>query len=133
EMNFDTSDSGPALPVVDADAIPKPRRLSEIFRELAETATGPVSIGQVRDAMGDRSFAALLVLFSAFNLLPLPPGATLIFGIPLILVSAQMVLGFRTAWLPKVLVGKSIDAERFRRASASLVPRLERLERLIRP
>jgi hypothetical protein len=133
EMNFDTSDPGIAPPVGETDAVPKPRRLSQIFRDLAQTARGPITIGQVRDAMGDRSFAALLVLFAAFNLLPLPPGATLIFGVPLILVSAQMVLGYQTAWLPRALLDKSIDAGRFRDASAKLVPRLEWLERLIKP
>ena len=133
-MNFDTSEPGhQAPPLIAVDAPPRPRRLSEIFRDLGETAGDSVSIGEVRDAMGDRSLAALLVIFSALNLLPLPPGATLIFGIPLILISAQMVMGFRTAWLPGVLLRKSIAGDRFRSATGRLVPRLEYLERLIRP
>lgn len=132
-MSFDMPETGHGSAVSKAEGLTKPRRLSQIFRQMAETAQGRVTVGEIRDAMGDRSFAALLVLFSALNLLPLPPGSTLIFGIPLILVSAQMVMGFRTAWLPQFLVRKSIDADRFRHASARLIPGLERLERLIRP
>ena len=111
----------------------RPRRLSQVFAELADEAEGPVTIGAIRDALGDRSFGALLVLFSSINLLPLPPGATALLGLPLVLVSAQMVYGSRRAWLPQVLTRRSIPAEVFRSVVARLVPRLERVERMIRP
>lgn len=110
-----------------------PRRLSRIFTDLARGATGPVSIADIRDAMGDRSFAALLVVFASFNLLPLPPGSTFFFALPLILVSSQMVLGYRTAWLPQSLLRKSVQPERFRKSVDRLVPMLRRLERLVKP
>ena len=111
----------------------RPRRLSQVFAELADEAEGPVTIGAIRDALGDRSFGALLVLFSSINLLPLPPGATALLGLPLVLVSAQMVYGSRRAWLPQVLTRRSIPAEVFRSVVTRLVPRLERVERMIRP
>ena len=75
------------------DGAPKrrrPRRLSELFAQLARDADGPVSIGHIRDALGNRSFAPLLVLFAAFNLLPLPPGASAVNGIPKIKKTAKM-------------------------------------------
>lgn len=116
-----------------ADPGPAPNRLSDILSGMAERATCPVSIGQVRDALADRSFAALLVLFAAFNLLPLPPGTTLVLGPPLVLVSAQMVLGYRNAWLPRFVLDKTIAPDRFRRSTDRLLPWLRRLERLVRP
>jgi hypothetical protein len=109
------------------------RRLSEMFAELAAGATGPVSVAGVREALGDRSFAAMLVFFAAINLLPLPPGTTLILGLPLILVSAQMVIGKTTAWLPRFVLDKSLSADQFRRMAGNLVPRLQWVERLIKP
>lgn len=121
------------VPRIGAEPGAAPRRLSQIFTDLAADASGPVSVGTIRDALGDRSLAALLVLFAALNLLPLPPGATLVLGLPLILVSAQMALGYRNAWLPRAFVEKTIEAERFRSASRRLVPLLQRLERLVRP
>ena len=87
----------------------------------------------MRDALGNRSFAPLLVLFAAFNLLPLPPGASVVLGIPLVIVSAQMVYGSKQAWLPAFLSNRSLSAEQFRRLMDRIVPRLIRLERLIRP
>ena len=132
-MKFNVADTGDVAPAGGSSQHVPPRRLSQVFLDLARDATGPVSIGQLRDAMGDRSFAALLVLFAAINLLPLPPGATLVFGLPLVLVSTQMVLGYRTAWLPQALLRKSISLDLFRRSTARMVPQLERLERVVRP
>ena len=45
------------------------------FRNCPE-ARGPVSIATIRDALGDRSFAALLFFFAVINLIPLPPGTS---------------------------------------------------------
>ena len=111
----------------------RPRRLSQLFAELARDAHGPVSIGHIRDALGNRSFAPLLVLFAAFNLLPLPPGASAILGLPLIIVSAQMVYGTKQAWLPSYLSNRSLNADTFRRTMEWIIPRLVRLERVVRP
>jgi hypothetical protein len=111
----------------------RPRRLSEVFALLARDATGPVTIGHIRDVLGNRSFAPLLVLFAAFNLLPLPPGTSAILGLPLIIVSAQMVYGTKQAWLPAALANRSVSLERFRFAMEWIIPRLVRIERYIRP
>jgi hypothetical protein len=111
----------------------RPRRLSELFAQLSRDARGQVSIAHIRDALGDRSFAPLLVIFAAFNLLPLPPGASAFLGLPLVIVSAQMVWGRRQAWLPAFLMNRSLSAAQFRRVMDWLVPRLNRLERVVRP
>ena len=118
------------------DAAPRrrrARRLSELFAQLARDADGPVSLAAIRDALGDRSLAALLVLFAAFNLLPLPPGATAITGIPLIIFSSQLVWGNRRAWLPDFLKNRSISEDQFRRSMDWIIPRLVRIERVIKP
>jgi hypothetical protein len=118
------------------DAVPKrrrARRLSELFAQMARDADGPVSVVTIRDALGDRSLAALLVLFSAFNLLPLPPGATAITGVPLIIFSSQLIWGNRRAWLPNFLKNRSISPDQFRRSMEWIIPRLIRIEKAIKP
>ncbi|MCT7375251.1 exopolysaccharide biosynthesis protein [Chelativorans salis] len=110
-----------------------PRRLSMIFEELASNAEGTVTVEQLRQALGDRSFATLLVFFSSINLLPLPPGSTLVLGIPLLLLSIQMVFGQRTVWLPRFILQKSLSAAQFRGMSERLIPKIKWVERLIRP
>ena len=111
----------------------KPRRLSAVFAELAERSDGPVSIGALRDALGDRSFAALLVFFAFPNMLPLPPGVTTLLGLPLVLVSAQMIYGRSSTWLPELVTRRSVPAETFRSIMDRMIPRLIWLERMIRP
>lgn len=111
----------------------RPRRLSQVFSELARDAGERVTMGDIRDALGDRSFAALLVLFGAFNLIPLPPGASAVLGLPLLVVAAQMTWGSRRAWLPRFIADKSLSAEQFRSLIDRVVPHLTRLEQYIRP
>ena len=111
----------------------RPRRLSELFTQLARDADGPISIGAIRDAMGNRSFAPLLVLFAGFNLLPLPPGTSAILGVPLLIISAQMVYGSKQVWLPNYLSNRSLSAKTFRSMMDWIIPRLTRIEQVIRP
>lgn len=114
-------------------ARPAPKRLSVVFAELSQQADGPVSVAALRDAFGDRSLAALLVLFSAFNMIPLPPGATTFTGLPLLLIAVQMIYGGNRAWLPRLLTERTIPLNTFRAIMDWMVPRLTRLERLIKP
>jgi hypothetical protein len=132
-MNADTTGSNAAIAGAALVQHNPPRRLSQVLRDLAATTDGPVAIAAIRDALGDRSFAALLVFFALVNLLPLPPGATLVFGIPLLLITGQMVAGYRKAWLPRSWLQRSIGPDRFRRIIDRFIPQLERLERLIKP
>jgi hypothetical protein len=111
----------------------KPRRLSEVLTELSGEASGPVSIGMIRDALGDRSFAALLLFFAIINLIPLPPGTSALLGLPLLIVAAQMVYGSKRVWLPRVLTQRTVSAETFRSIMDRIIPRLVSIERMIRP
>lgn len=111
----------------------RPRQLSQLFTKLAEDAEDRVTMGSIRDALGTRSFAALLVLFAVFNLLPLPPGTSAVLGLPLLIVSAQMMLGSKRVWLPQFVTRKSLSAEQFRSIMARVIPRLNQLERYIKP
>ncbi len=114
------------------DGLP-PRPLSEVLSEIAGRVGKSISVANLRDELGDRGFAALLVIFAAVNLLPLPPGTSAILGIPLIIVSAQMVLGRQSAWLPEFILQKSITHDRFAAMSGRVTPKLKRLERIVQP
>jgi hypothetical protein len=109
------------------------RRLSQLFTQLAEDAQDRVTMGNIRDALGTRSFAALLVLFAAFNLLPLPPGTSAVLGVPLLIVSAQMMYGSKRVWLPGFVSEKSLSAEQFRAIMERVIPRLKQLECYVKP
>lgn len=117
-----------------ADGIkPQPRRLSRVLRELALRTEEPISIAEIRDALADRSFAALLIVFSAINLLPWPPGATLVLGLPIVIIAIQMVLGQTNAWLPKFIMRKTIRRDQMLAMTRKLWPVLRRFELYIKP
>lgn len=117
-----------------ADAIgPDHLRLSELLSDLASRSRERISLGELADAIGDRSFAALMIIFAAPNLIPMPPGASTVFGIPLLLVAAQLLAGRPRVWLPEMMSRRSIDNATFTMLAAKLGPILRRFEALARP
>ena len=60
-------------------------------------------------------------------------GISVLFGIPLMIISAQLVLGGRRAWLPAFILRKSMARADYVALMARMQPAVERLERLVRP
>ncbi|WP_306120927.1 MULTISPECIES: exopolysaccharide biosynthesis protein [unclassified Roseitalea] len=122
-------------PIVEARQAPRfqPRTLSQVMRELAAREQGAVSVRCIRDALADRSFGTFLVLTSAINMLPFPPGSTLVLGIPIVLVALQMVAGRPTVWLPELFLRRSLSQKAFVSMTGRLIPMLERMEAWVRP
>jgi len=131
-MKLNESFEGRTLPAR-VGTVHTKRRLSSIVDELCTCAGHSVSVREIRDALGERSFATLLLFFALVNLLPLPPGTTLVLGLPLMLVALQMVSGREAVWLPKFLLSKSLTAVQFRKLADKMLPRLQWLEGLVRP
>ena len=67
-------------------------RLSDILKNLSETANPDMTLGDVVRALGERGFGALILVFAAPNLIPLPPGASFVFGVPLVFITAQLMI-----------------------------------------
>ncbi len=116
-----------------AKAAPPHRSLSRVFEELAASTDGPITVEQLREFLADRSFAAIMLFFSAINLLPLPPGSSFILAVPLILLSIQMILGYQRAWLPKRILRVEIPRHVLDRFNAVTGPWLKWFEKFIRP
>ena len=61
------------------------------------------------DAFDARAYGPLIVLFAAPNMLPVAlPGISAVLGVPLILLTAQMMIGLRRPWLPEFLRRRSL-------------------------
>ena len=88
----DPSSTLAAVVPPDTDAEPR-QRFSEVLNDLARRPTSAISLGNVLDAFGDRAFGALMLVFAAPNMLPLPPGMSAVLGAPLLFVTAQLMLG----------------------------------------
>jgi len=83
--------------------------------------------------LGERSFGWSVLLFALINLLPLPPGSTLITGIPLMLLAAQMTLGFHHVRLPGFIRRRHINRTGLRQGIIWLKPIMRRIEKIIHP
>ncbi len=113
----------------------RPRRLSEILTDIAnDPARERIAIADIRDAMGDRAFGAMMFVFAAPNTLPVnAPGVSVVLGIPLLFLSLQLMLGFAVPWLPRALVQTTVTRQRFARVMNVVVPWMRRAEKLSQP
>jgi hypothetical protein len=113
----------------------RPRRLSDILTEIAnDPSRDTITIADVRDAMGDRAFGALMFVFGAPNALPVnAPGVSVVLGIPLLFLALQLMIGLDVPWLPRVLVRRTVTRARFARVMQHVVPWVQRAEKLSRP
>lgn len=92
-----------------------------------------VSVGTMIMGLGDRSFGWTMLLFALVNMVPMPIGSTLITAVPLMLLSAQMALGFRHIRLPPFVTRITVGRRRFKGVVLRLRPWLQRIERVVRP
>lgn len=112
----------------------KPRPLSQMLRELAERQDQEkVTIRCIREALADRSFATFLILTCLINLLPFPPGTTIVLGVPIVIVAVQMVVGAKTIWLPDFFLRMSLSQKAFHKMTTRIIPGLEKIERWVKP
>ncbi|MBP1857230.1 exopolysaccharide biosynthesis protein [Rhizobium herbae] len=111
-----------------------PQQLSQLLRNLSLNAGPKITLRDLAVAMEDRSFGAFLVVFALPNLIPLPPGATFILGLPLIFVAWQMFASRRPRiWLPKRMGDYAFENATFFVFVNRISPWLQRAETLIKP
>jgi hypothetical protein len=111
------------------------RHFSKTLEELAASvATERVELGAISRFMGHRSIGALLLILALPMALPIPlPGISVVFGVPLVVVAAQLVLRRRFAWLPRRLAHRSIARSELVMLITRALPTVRFLERAIRP
>lgn len=107
--------------------------VSELLDLIAERKDAKVSVGDLLETFGDRAFGALMFVFAAPLVLPMPPGVSALLGAPLIFITAQWTMGRKTLWLPKAVLSSTMSMSDFRSLVTKLKPHLNRLERRLRP
>ncbi|GFE82993.1 ABC transporter permease [Steroidobacter agaridevorans] len=108
--------------------------LSELLSQIAEDESRErVSTGDLLAMAGDRAFGALIFVFALPNLVPTPPGTSAILGLPLIILSFQLLYGRRTPWLPKAISVRSIARSDLASVVRRTTPVLKRIERVLKP
>ena len=111
----------------DTDTRDEPRRsLRELIQSVSDAADPPsVRVGEILDALGDRSFAPALLVPALILVSPVSgiPGVPTVGGIIIVLVTVQWMIHRDHLWLPDWILRRSITSKRLRNG-------LEKLERV---
>jgi hypothetical protein len=103
------------------------------LQQLAVERGERIELARLLEVFGDRAFGALMLVLAIPNLILLPPGASTIFGVPLIIIAAQLALGYQSVWLPRRVRRWSVDRSVLVRMVERGTPYLRRVERLLAP
>ena len=94
-----------------------------------------VTFGELVDALGERGFGLLLMLFAIPNLLPFPgvPGVSFVTGMAILYIAVQLILARDEPALPEWLNRKSFTRGQLARFIVKTSPFLRWLEKPVRP
>jgi hypothetical protein len=108
-----------------------PDRTSEIIARVARENEGAsVTVGRLMDALHDRSFGVIIILFALPN--AIVPVAWVL-GTPILLLSVQLMMGRQKPWLPQFMLRQEIGRETFAKISAYVVKYLSIMEQWLKP
>lgn len=110
-----------------------PLPLSDVLREISEHDGPHISVADMSARFGGRALGALLLIFGLLCMLPLPPGGTTIFGLPLLFLAPQLVIGKRAPWLPGKVSRQKVSTGDLRAGLPRVIPWLQKVEAVSRP
>lgn len=98
----------------------EPQDLEDLLQELDQTADrkGPkISVEEIMDAIGRRSFGPLLLMAGLLGMTPVAavPGAPSTIAVITVLIAGQMLIGRSRFWLPKLLLKLSVKADKLKK------------------
>jgi hypothetical protein len=111
------------------------RLSTELHRYFFEEVQTPkVTLKEILSLAGERTFGFLFVLLSLPSALPVPaPGYSVPFGIVMLLLAVQLLIGRNRPWVPEGWKDKQFDLISVQKVVKAGVPWLRRLEAVSRP
>jgi len=113
-----------------ARPLPLSQRLAQIVQETSEDR---ISFSELAAQLHARAWGGLLLIFAAINVLPLPPGTSAFFALPIMIVAAQMVFGRATPWFPGRINRRGVKKQELRRLIGKIEWAEVRIERIFKP
>lgn len=99
-----------------------------------ETRQPDVKLADILSLAGERIFGFLFVILSLPSALPVPaPGYSTPFGIVIVILAFQLIMGARRPWLPDKLMNGRMKLETVQKFIQKGIPWLERIEAIARP
>ncbi len=115
------------------EIIPGNKKISEILEQFSDNIeSNKISFNDIKAALGERSFALLIIIFTLPNFIP-APGISAIFGLSIIFISIQLLIGRKEPWFPKFVVDRKINRKDFKKIINYCLPYIKKSENLIRP
>lgn len=115
----------------------EPADIEELLDRIEAGAAGRshVSIGEMMDSVGRRTFGPVVLLVGLILVTPLSgvPGMPTLMGLLTLLTLGQVLLGRKHFWLPGWLVQRQIPRKKLVQGLELLRPPARRIDRLIRP
>ncbi|WFW30002.1 MAG: exopolysaccharide biosynthesis protein [Wolbachia endosymbiont of Menacanthus eurysternus] len=111
---------------------------SDLLKEIAHTESygdEKITLFDIKAALHERGFGILIIIFSLplSVPIPVPPGYTTIFSIPLILLSLQFLLGFNSPWMPCWLEKRSFQRSTLAFVVEKTFSSFKRIESFMKP
>ncbi len=114
----------------------QPQRISDIMRLLMDKAAHEerVSVGSILHLFGIRGFAFLLLMLALLNVVIfMVPFISILFGLPMVILAAQMVLGFHAPIFPAFIRRQTIQREALMQGLKRALYGVEKIEHYIKP
>ncbi len=108
-------------------------RTSELLVKLAGEPNERLTIGDILAALGDRSFALLVVILGLPNCIPMPPPIPIFCALLLIGVAVQIAIGCEAPWAPALVLRRSVARKDVALAASKAIPLLRKLEKFSQP
>ena len=126
------------------DPVPAHHDLEEVIDHVIARAeqsapaldgNGRVSVADLMDSIGERSFGPLLLVPSLIAVSPVGaiPGLPAITSVVIVLIAGQILLGQEHFWIPGWLGRRSIDANKMERGLQKFRPVARFIDHLLRP
>ncbi len=94
----------------------------------------PVTLNEILEIAGERTFGFLFVLLALPSALPIPaPGYSTPFGIVMFLLAVQLILGRDQPWLPEKFRKRGFERQKIQGLIEKGIPWLKKIEMVARP
>ncbi len=101
---------------------------------LAEASSDRITIDGFLAKLAERGFGVAILLCAIPNLFPFNiPGVSTIFSVVIGFLVLQWMMGMKHPWVPQFVGKRSFDEKKFAEGLKSIAPRLQKLERWIKP
>jgi len=114
----------------------KPETISDLLKHLqaALHGGGALTVGAMLHLFGVRGFAFFLFVLALMNMVIfMLPGLSILFGLPMVILAVQMVLGLRTPIFPRFIRHRTVRRDVLSRGLALGIRGMQKTEHLLRP